>query len=102
MPNGYIVVVRRFMNVIPDTSKNVRSVCDISTKYRAQNNEDITVSPTHHRRYVNPDTLRALPIANSPHLVIAKVTNRMDSNIVALKLNVTFSMLRKSSMAYGL
>lgn len=70
IPKGYIVVVRRFIKVIPDISKNVRSVCDTSTRYRAQNNADIMTSPTHHIRYAIPDTLLNLPKANRIHLVI--------------------------------
>ena len=102
IPKGYTVVVRRFIKAIPEISKKVRLVCDINTRYRLQNSADIRFSPTHHRIYAVPETLRYLPIANSIHLVIEMVPKRMQSSIVTLKLNVAFSMLRKSNIVKGL
>lgn len=90
------MVVSRPIKVSPDISKNVRLVCDTSTKYNAQNKAHITVSPRHQRRYAIPVTERDLPMANRIHLVIDNVTKSMQNNMVELKLNVVFFMLRKS------
>ena len=82
------------MNVIPDSSKKVRLVCDINTRYKAQNRAVIKVSPMHQTRYAFPDTLRIFPNAKRIHLVIEKDTRTIQNRIVELKLNDAFAIFR--------
>ena len=83
-------------NARPDISKYVCAPREINTKYSPQNNAATNVSPIHHIRYVTPDRRRNLLNANRLHRVMARVTRMIQNNIVVLKLNEAFAILRKS------